>query len=60
METVWRVELNTGSPAFFICIGLRKEVRRPQCMTRYGFFSLLAPRALISEKILQNLSKLWL
>jgi len=59
METIWRVERNTGSRAFLMCMDLRKEVRRPQYMTRYGFFSLLAPRALVSEETLRNLFKLW-
>ena len=28
MDTVWRVERNTGSRAFLICMDLKKEVRR--------------------------------
>lgn len=59
METVWIVERNTGSRAFLIFMDLRKEVRRPECMTRHGFFNLLAPRALIGDEALQALFRLW-
>ena len=59
MEAIWKVERNTGSRAFLTCLDLRKEVRRPRYMTRYGFFSLLAPRAFVSDEALRNLVKLW-
>ena len=59
METIWRVERNTGSRAFLICMDLRKEVRRLRHMTRHGFFILLAPRTLVGEETLRSVFKLW-
>jgi hypothetical protein len=60
MATMWTVERNTGSRAYLVSMDLRKEIRRPQRMTRHGFFCLLAPGSLIGEETLGTLFALWL
>jgi hypothetical protein len=49
INTVWKVEHNTGSAAILINRGGRKEVMRPNTMSRQMFLRLLAPGKFIDE-----------
>jgi hypothetical protein len=59
MEELWRVDRNTGGMAV-LKLGLRKrEIARPQFMTRHGFFCWLAPGSVISAETLRSVVKVW-
>jgi hypothetical protein len=54
MSRVWRVERNTGSRAFLIFMAVRKEVWRPQTISREDFFNVLAPGTSVEESMVQR------
>jgi hypothetical protein len=49
MSIFWVVDRNTGSRAFITSLSLRKEVWRPQTMSREDFFASLAPGSSVEQ-----------
>jgi hypothetical protein len=49
INTVWKVEHNTGSVAILVAREGRREVLRPVIMNRHTFLTSLAPGRFVDE-----------
>jgi hypothetical protein len=54
MNRIWRVDRNTGARAYIVHLDMRKEIWRPQSMSRHDFFRLLAPGVQMDEDSLRR------
>jgi hypothetical protein len=59
MGTTWKVEMNSGARASLVADGVRKQIWRPQTMSRREFYRLLPEGMLIDEAGLRAMFLIW-
>ena len=58
MSTVWTVERNSGARAGLVAGNVRKQLWRPQLMTRVEFFQLFPEGLILDERTLLDILKI--
>jgi hypothetical protein len=59
MNLVWRIDINSGARASLVCGRERKQIWRPQRMSREDFLLLLPEGALIEDIALRAMLMVW-
>lgn len=57
-DLIWKVELNSGARASLTALGKRKQILRPQTMSREEFFRLLPEGKFVENETVEKLLKL--